>query len=31
LHAGKQNESLYGGIMFIHLAEDRREKAGMSG
>lgn len=31
LHAGKQNESFYGGIMLIHLAEDRREKAGMSG
>lgn len=31
LHAGKQNESLYGGTMLIHLTEDRREKAGMSG
>lgn len=31
LHAGKQNESFYGGTMLIHLAEDRREKAGMSG
>ena len=30
LHAGEQNESLYGGIVLIHLAEDRREKAGMS-